>query len=163
MTNAPISVRVSDNEREFCQQGAERHGMNLAELLRTGGNLVSGFDPAFWQRIKTMSKRMHIPEFLIIQNLMLDAMAKTQAEKDVLGFAPSDDGLFIITESGPYTGTDFFDHRYRQHSRRIAENQVRALLEDKKDLAEHGKALTKDRLQELDRLQKLLKEGGTAN
>jgi hypothetical protein len=163
MTNSPISVRVSDDEREFCQKGAERHGMNLAELLRTGGNLMAGFDPAFWQQIKGLSKRMHIPEFLIIQNLMLDVLAKIQAEKDVLGLTPSSDGLFIITESGPITGKEFYDHRYQWHSIQTATKQVRGLLEDKKKLEEHGKSLAKDRQEQLDHLQKQLWEDGAVN
>jgi len=103
MANAPVTVRLSAEEKKDYQQSAKKLGMSLAELMRTGGGLLAGFDRDFWERLNSFSKAMNIPKHLILERLVISWMARQIAKEHVFGKKPGGEILyeFMVSSAGP--------------------------------------------------------------
>jgi hypothetical protein len=106
-----VTVRLSDEEDQDVQQGAEKHGTSRADLLRTGGLMLAEFDPAVWTKIKNLARRLNLPPALVIQNMMIDRMARDAAREIIYGI-PDQRPLFEFqwTPEGPITGWELFEN-----------------------------------------------------
>jgi hypothetical protein len=104
----PISIRIPDEEKEKLQNSAKELGMkSLAELLRTGGNLLASFDPGFWELIKRASERSNLSESYLIEYLATRSIAQIDAKREVYKGPAILEGL-RTTLDGPEDGKDLY-------------------------------------------------------
>lgn len=103
MANAPVTVRLSAEEKKDYQESAKKLDMSLAELLRTGAGLLAGFDRHFWERLNSFSKAMNIPKHLVLERLVISWMARQMAKEYVFGKKPGGEILyeFMVSSAGP--------------------------------------------------------------
>lgn len=97
--SAPISVRVSDEERKILEARAEEFGVNVPELLRIGGRLLSGFSPWFWSRIVESAGKMNITPDFLIEAMVLDKRTDVDSEMKVSGVPQFADYIIIEGDS----------------------------------------------------------------
>lgn len=126
-----ITISADNNwHTEELEAKAESIGMSKNDFTFKAIDLMMNFDNEFLKYIKFYSKGLHLPEFLIIQNIIIGRMAEEDARKEVFG---SISGLleeFISTndENGPRTLTG--EELYKQLK------QLK-IQEFKKELKEH--------------------------
>jgi hypothetical protein len=103
------AIRINPSEKKYLEKMASEMGLTFTDLLKEGASFYSSFDSVFWKKIKTFSRNLRIPEYLILQNLAISWMARREAHAEVWG-DEADPLLaeFMFTENGPITGEELF-------------------------------------------------------
>ena len=70
---------------EDLEAKATAMGMSKSDLILKAVDMMVNFDDEFLKYIKHYSDGLNIPEYLIIQNLVIKQIAKSQAKKKVWG------------------------------------------------------------------------------
>lgn len=110
MKNVMVSIQVTDLEKEFLKVVAEkRDHTSLATLIKHAAHLYAMFDPVFMEKIRGMSEATKIPEYLVIQNMIIKRLADDAADQEVYGKRPRSLPEFSFTENGPITGAELFE------------------------------------------------------
>jgi hypothetical protein len=126
-----ISIQVTDLEKGFLKVVAEqRDHTSLATLIKHGAHLYAMFDPVFIAKIKAMAEATKLPEYLVIQNMIIKRMAEDAADEEVNGVRPQSLPEFSFTEKGPITGEELFNMlKSREVQRLEAEKEIQLIQE----------------------------------
>jgi len=79
MTFTQSTVRLSEDEKKQLELAAQKHGMSIADILRTGGLIIASFDKEFWKRVKLFSSNMRISESMVLQSPVTKWFAEDEA------------------------------------------------------------------------------------
>lgn len=110
MKNVMVSIQVTDLEKGFLKVVAEnRDRTSLATLIKHAAHLYAMFDPVFLEKIRGMSEATKIPEYLVIQNMIIKRLADDAADQEIYGKRPRSLPEFSFTENGPITGAELFE------------------------------------------------------
>ena len=96
MDDNKINVRIPDGTGfglADIEAKAKSLGLNKSELVMKGISMMMNFDEVFLQRIKVFALGLHIPEWLVMQNMIIKRMANEAAEYEVYG-----GGTRVLTE-----------------------------------------------------------------
>jgi len=125
-----INIRITKDcpSTEVMDEAARKLDMSRNELIVTGINMMVNFDTHFYKRLEAYSKRLNVPMWLAIQNLIIKRWAQDAAKSDVYGGLSEPLVEFMYGEDGTITGKDLYEMAYqmefdKQAKERIAEQE----------------------------------------
>ena len=118
MTLENTTIRLSPDEKSLLNEKAENQGISFTELVRKILTLYLSFDETFLAELNKLSLKLRFPEFLIIQNIVLDFAARLAAAEEVWESPGKRLDEFIITSQGVITGKTHFENRMVYHKRK---------------------------------------------
>lgn len=133
---------------EDIEEKAAHYGMEKSEFIMTAVDMMMNFDETFYKRIQGYSEGLHIPEWLVMQNMIIKRMADEAAEYEVFG--PSGKVLdeFMLVGEGfkrrAITGEELFNNLKQQYKVNYEKKAVQELLKEEAygiPLKENEKAL----------------------
>ncbi len=153
MKNVMVSMQITDLEKGFLKIVAEkRDNISLAALMKRGANLYAMFDPVFMAKIRGMSEATKLPEYLVIQNMIIRRMAEDAAYHEVHGPGPRSLREFSFTNEGPITGEPLFNMLKARKVDELEDEKERQFLEPRKHarLSQEDSEWLKKRLERRD-------------
>ena len=132
--DALLQVKITEKQKKQIEAAAEAQDVKVPAYVLTALDFYASFDPAFWKRIENFSRRLNMPQYLILQNLAISWMARKAAEAEVWGLGASRLKEFAFTDSGPITGEELFGSLKCGFVDQLENEMRRELLEE----AEHG-------------------------
>ena len=108
-------------------EAAKKLGMSRNELIVNGINLMVNFDTHFYKRLEAYSKRLNVPMWLAIQNLIIKRWAQDAAKSDVYGGLSEPMVEFMYGEDGTITGKDLYEMAYQMEFDEQAKERIAAL------------------------------------
>jgi|GEM_PF-6968878 len=106
---ALLQVKLTNEQKGKIQAEAEKQNLKVSEYVLTALDFFTGSDSFFWEKIKTIGRKSGIPEYLLIQNLLLTLLANREAHFKVFGYLEEPMIEFMINERGPITGEELFN------------------------------------------------------
>ena len=114
---------------------AEKYGMSKKDFILNALDMIMGFDETFLKKIKNYSNGLHIPEWLVMQNMIIKRMADESAETTVFGNHQKvlDEFMMIGTgvDSRTSTGEELFDILKKQYITQYEKQYVNMVLKKK--------------------------------
>lgn len=112
---------------------AKELGLDRSELIIKAVDLMMNFDNDFLEYIKYYAEGLKIPEYLVIQNMVITRMADEEAQKEVHGKLTGfvEGFMSTIDDKGPrqITGKELKnilkDLKVREYKKELAEIQAR--------------------------------------
>lgn len=83
MDDNKINVRIPDGTGyglSDIENRAKELGLNKSEFIMKAVDMMMNFDEEFYKKVQTYSKAAQIPEWLVIQNLIIERMAYRAAK-----------------------------------------------------------------------------------
>ena len=99
-----IGINIGAAEKSYYQKAAGCRGMTLTTLITQAVKFYLAFHDDFWKSVREFSERMGISETVVIQNIVLDYIAKKRAQEKVWGLLPREIPEFQLTFQGVKTG-----------------------------------------------------------
>lgn len=95
-----LNIRVVDGYLEKLDTKAQKFGMNRTDFVLKALDMLMSFDEIFFKKIQGYSEGLNIPEWLVIQNIIIKRMAQDHAKTEVWG--PSGETLkeFVSVNDG---------------------------------------------------------------
>lgn len=124
MSNRLISLRVDEEDKRRWARVAAERGLTLTELMRRGTALLAALDGALLERLGDYGRRLSLPEHLVIQNLLLERLAREAAREEVLGPGPRLLREFVVLSEGLLTGEALFESLKRGEVQRLSRQEV---------------------------------------
>lgn len=92
---------------EDLEAKATAMGMSKSDLILKAVDMMVNFDDEFLKYIKHYSDGLNIPEYLIIQNMIIWRMGEEAAQREVHGslIKSLDEFIHVIDDKGPRTLT----------------------------------------------------------
>lgn len=113
---------------------AKKLGMEKSEFILNAVDMMMNFDEIFFKRIQEYSNGLHIPEWLVIQNMIIKRMADEAAECEVFGQNGKVLDEFIMTGEGnkheTMTGEKLFNFLKDQSIQKYERKAVKMLLQE---------------------------------
>lgn len=109
MANELIQARLSSLTMAEVDQKIKALGINRSELVNMALEITVNFDIAVLKELRSFGDALHIPLWLVMQNLLIARMAEQNAEDEVFGPAPRLSLEFMNTTGGVITGKELFD------------------------------------------------------
>jgi len=124
-----INIRLTKDcpPTEVMDEAAKKLGMSRNELIVNGINLMVNFDTHFYKRLEAYSKRLNVPMWLAIQNLIIKRWAQDAAKSDVYGGLSEPMVEFMYGEDGTITGKDLYEMAYQMEFDEQAKERIAAL------------------------------------
>lgn len=132
-----LSVRLIKDVLTLGQidKRAEELGLNRSQFVTQALLMLVNFDLEFWERIQAYNKALNLPEWKVIQNMLLKRFALEDAEFQVLGGKGKnlDEFINFHDEAGlrVRTGEELYNilkERYvREFERELHENHKEVL------------------------------------
>jgi len=149
MANELIQARKTNDTYTLADldHKAAELGMNRSELINKAVDILMGFDAVFFKKIQGYSEGLHIPEWLVLENMIIKRMADEAAEIEVYGGGTRLLDEFMLVGDGAehrsVTGEELFNSLKGQYVIKYERKLVRQLLgEEKYGLVDaKGKAL----------------------
>lgn len=127
-----LNIRVKEGYLEKVDEAAARYNMNRTEFVLKAIDILANFDETFFKKIQQLSNTLNLPEWVVIQNIILDEMAKEVAELAVWDRTSKNFGKFMWIEdkagSRIMTGSEYFDNRIKQYIWEEEKRKVEVLL-----------------------------------
>lgn len=117
-----LSMKLTgDITLESIDKRATELNLKRSEFVNLAIEMLLKFDLGFWQKVKKFSERLHIPEWAVIQNMLIDRFARDEAYLMVYGEDKSrmDDFIFCNTLNGPklLTGPELAEIKLEKYKR----------------------------------------------
>ena len=82
-----LSVRLNKETMtlEQIDKRAEELGLNRSQFVTLALQMMVNFDLVFWQRVQKYSTELHIPEWMVIQNMLIERFGREAAKLEVWG------------------------------------------------------------------------------
>ncbi len=111
-----LSVRFNKETMtlEQIDKRAKELGLNRSQFVKLALTGMINFDLSIWKKIQEYSKSLNLPEWLIIQNMLIKSLAEREAEAESSS-KPIILNEFIQTSNGTLTGQALYDHIKRQY------------------------------------------------
>lgn len=130
---ANLNIRVPDGLIEKIDQYAKEHGQNKTDFVLKAIDMLLNFDEVFFSRVNEYSKGLNIPEWLVIQNMIIKQMAIDAAETEVWGPLQKPLKEFISVNDGTgyktMTGEELFIMLKKQFVQDNEKEKIRTLLD----------------------------------
>lgn len=156
MKTSNIPIRVHEKEKQRLESVAKRRGITLADMMRRGVMITSGFDDEFSDKLDNLCQRMNLPESVVIQNIVTRWMAEQDAEME---FNPKKDTLlteFTFSSIGPLPSGILYKNIKAEHLKNLEANRAAIIRYRKGSGGATQPEL--DWLDEYDHQQELLKK-----
>lgn len=99
---------------EDIEAKAKELGMEKSEFILNAVDMMMNFDEVFLKKIQRYSNGLHIPEWLVIQNMIIKRMADESAEFEVFGTGKRVLDEFVMAgdedNHRTITGDELFNH-----------------------------------------------------
>lgn len=112
---------------EVMDEAAKKLGMSRNELIVNGINLMVNFDTHFYKRLEAYSKRLNVPMWLAMQNLIIKRWAQDAAKSDVYGGLTEPLIEFMYGENGTITGKELYEIAYKEEFEKQAKERIENL------------------------------------
>jgi hypothetical protein len=123
--------------RDFDNRAEDLGLKNKSELMRKGVDMMMNFDLDFYKKIQSYATGLNVPEYMVIQNMIINLLAQREAKAKVWG-SNSDILLEFISvansETGDYkmlTGNDLKKHLLEYYIRQEQKEYDRVISEQK--------------------------------
>lgn len=124
-------IRLTDIDNR-----AEELGLNRSKFVNLALEMMVNFDLDFWKRIQKYSEELQVPEWMVIQNLLIKRFALEEAGCELLGHSPKpfDEFVFIQRKDGikKLTGEQLFDRLKMKYTNEMMAKIVRVALDKEK-------------------------------
>jgi len=92
---------------EQIDKRASELGLNRSQFVTKALLMLVNFDLDFWKKITRYAENLRIPEWLVIQNMLIKRFAREDAEAQVFGRQSKmlDEFISFYDETGPRTPT----------------------------------------------------------
>lgn len=138
MANELLSVRlpVGSFTLQEVDEKANKIGLSRSEFVIKAVDMLMNFDDVFLEKIKMYSEGLNIPEWLVMQNFIIDMMAQDAAKMNVWG--PSQDILMMfpmLNDGDGYrmvTGGELHEMLTKMYEGDEEKKKVEVLLEGEK-------------------------------
>lgn len=125
LENLSVKFNKETLTLEKIDERAKDLGLNRSKFVVLALQMMINFDPAFWGRIQSYSKGLNVPEWVVIQNMLIKRFAKEEAEYEVCGEKATilEEFLTLQESSGPRmaTGKELFkilkEHYVKEYER----------------------------------------------
>jgi len=125
-----LGVRVTAEEAENIDDKAKKKDMNLSEYVRESIFMFSNFDDNFIEFITRFSKDLNIPVQMVIQNIVINKLARDAAREEIWGAEGQEPMVeFQLTNKGFVTGKELFDNLFESYSREFSVKKKEADIE----------------------------------
>lgn len=115
---------------------AKALGMEKSELVFNAVDMMMNFDEIFLKRIQSYAEGLHIPEWMVMQNMLLDRMANESAEYKVYGKRPKLLVEFMLigegTERRSVTGKELTDSLEEMYVRKFEKELLKQTLQEER-------------------------------
>ncbi|SHH87085.1 hypothetical protein [Desulfosporosinus lacus] len=139
MEDNKINVRIPDGTGyglSDIEAKAKKLGMNKSELIMKGVSMMMNFDEVFLKRIQGYSEGLHIPEWLVLQNMIIKRMADEAAHYEVYGNSTKLLDEFMLIGDGierrSVTGEELFNSLKDQYVIKYERKLVEQALNEEK-------------------------------
>lgn len=128
-----IQATVSKNNKwhsEEVEERAKELGMEKGELIIKAVDMIMSFDKEFYRRIQEYSKGLNIPEYIVIQNMIIKNMALDAAKVETNTWSGKDKLMSefqAVNEKGNLkmlTGEELFNNLKEQYVTDIKINKI---------------------------------------
>lgn len=105
--NELISVRIPNSNKwklKDIEKKAKDYGLEKSEFILNAIDMMMNFDEVFFKKIQKYSDGLHIPEWLVLQNMIIKRMAEEAAFYEAWGSRKK-----ILTEFA--SGGDDMEHQ----------------------------------------------------
>lgn len=93
---------------------AEELGLNRSQFVNLALKTIINTDHSLWTKIQEYSNQLHLPEWLVMQNMLIKSLAEREAEAESSS-KPIILDEFVPTSNGTLTGQDLYDHIKKQY------------------------------------------------
>jgi hypothetical protein len=93
---------------------ARELGLNRSQFVNLALTGMINFDLSIWKKIQEYSKSLNLPEWIIIQNMIIKIFAEREAEVESSS-KPIILDEFVQTSNGMLTGQALYDHIKKQY------------------------------------------------
>lgn len=122
---------------------AKKLGLTRTEFLLKSLEMMMGFDLVLIKRIERYSRKLDTPEWLVIQNMLIDRFAEDAAEIEVYGERTRVLYEFMKTNEGTLTGEELFGVLKEQKIRSLKSSEGYKRMEYIEKLIEQHKQVNK--------------------
>jgi len=133
MAQEKLQVTIPTSNKwhnEDIEAKAKEMGIEKSELVLKAVDMIMNFDKTTYQKIEAMSEGLKLPEWLVIQNLIINTFADKAADRDLNGNRPEILKEFTAMSDGEdykiLTGVPLYDRLKEYHTKKYQE------LKDKK-------------------------------
>lgn len=137
---------------EDVEARAKQLGMEKSEFILNAVDMMMNFDETFFKKIQGYSEGLHIPEWLVMQNMIIKEMAKEAAEVATNTWRSKVLSEFMFVGEGfdkrTLTGEELFNQLKNQHV-----SDIQRRIRVKKELKEiqiHGKSVDADEIESME-------------
>ena len=126
MNKMLLGMKVEKETYDAIDKRAAEMGINKTEFFRRAVYMLLNFDKSFLD-ILDQYKSLGLPEYLVIQNLIIKAEAEREATNEVYGKIPRVYTEFVMTDDGYLTGAKLFN-KMKQES--IRESKCKEVIHE---------------------------------
>ena len=123
-----INIRLTKDcpPTEVMDEAAKKLGMSRNELIVNGINLMVNFDTHFYKRLEAYSKRLNVPMWLAIQNLIIKRWAQDAQIRCVWRLTEPLMNL-CMAKDGTITGKELYEIAYKEEFEKQAKERIENL------------------------------------
>lgn len=111
---------------------AEKYGMSKKDFILNAVDMMMSFDEIFFKKIQKYSNGLHIPEWLVMQNMIIKRIADEAAETEVFGTHRRVLDEFMMMGEGSErkttTGEELFNILKKIYIKKYEQRAVNAIL-----------------------------------
>lgn len=129
MANELISVRIPNGNKwnlKDIEEKSQKYGMEKSEFILAAIDMLMNFDEVFFKKIQSYAKGLNIPEYIVLQNMVINQFAKEAAEEAAYGPLRKvlHEFVHVTDEKGPrtLTGEELFNVLKDLHLQEINRN-----------------------------------------
>ena len=126
MNKMLLGMKVEKETYDAIDKRAAEMGINKTEFFRRAVDMLLNYDKSFLD-ILDQYKSLGLPEYLVIQNLIIKAEAEREATNEVYGKIPRVYTEFVMTDDGYLTGAKLFN-KMKQES--IRESKCKEVIHE---------------------------------
>lgn len=137
---ANLNIRLPDGiTLEQIDEVAKKYDLNRTEFVLKALEMLLGFDDFFLAELSRWAEGLHLPEWIIIQNMVLARFAKQDASETVYEEKSPALDEFQYTTRNIITGRELYQRFYKDYVKRNAEKRLSEIRADYDDASEEDK------------------------
>jgi hypothetical protein len=105
-------------------------GMSRSQFVNMALEMILSFDNELWQRISNYSEGLHIPEWLVIQNMLIKRFAEEAAHIEVWGPSTKMLDEFVNFDGKTATGEELFNMLKQRAKKEEEREKIEVLLKE---------------------------------
>lgn len=85
MANETISLRIAPEKIQKIDIAAAEKGLSRTDFMLKAVDMLLNFDEGFYKRVEEYAEALKLPEYMVIQNMVISEIAKKSAKAKVWG------------------------------------------------------------------------------